>query len=113
MSWWGGAALSLVLTASVACGRSHVEQQRTPPPALTESPAPPKAQPAAAFRQQATAAQPPVRAVLERQESSVVTRKPDPAGFQWRLPRGLPVPRVPADNPMSDAKVALGRSLFY
>mgnify|MGYP003492949178 CR=1 FL=1 len=31
MSWWGGAALSLVLTASVACGRSHVEQQRTPP----------------------------------------------------------------------------------
>jgi cytochrome c peroxidase len=113
MSWWGGAALSLVLTASVACGRNQVEQQRTPPPALTESPAPPKAQPAAAFRQEATAAQPPLRAVLERQESSVVTRKPDPAGFQWRLPRGLPVPRVPADNPMSDAKVALGRSLFH
>ncbi|HEX6975592.1 MAG TPA: MbnH family di-heme enzyme, partial [Vicinamibacterales bacterium] len=26
---------------------------------------------------------------------------------------GLPVPRVPADNPMSEAKVSLGRSLFY
>jgi cytochrome c peroxidase len=34
-------------------------------------------------------------------------------GFNWNLPRGLPVPIVPADNPMSDAKVALGRRLFY
>ena len=25
----------------------------------------------------------------------------------------LPVPRIPADNPMSEAKVALGRRLFY
>ena len=33
--------------------------------------------------------------------------------FQWRLPPGFPVPVVPADNPMSDAKVALGRRLFY
>jgi cytochrome c peroxidase len=36
-----------------------------------------------------------------------------PAAFQWRLPRGLPTPRIPADNPMSDLKVALGRRLFY
>ena len=32
--------------------------------------------------------------------------------YQWHLPRGLPTPAVPADNPMSDAKVALGRRLF-
>jgi cytochrome c peroxidase len=33
--------------------------------------------------------------------------------FIWHLPLGIPVPRVPADNPMSDAKVELGRRLFY
>ncbi len=33
--------------------------------------------------------------------------------FQWNLPRGFPLPAVPADNPMSDAKVALGRRLFF
>lgn len=30
----------------------------------------------------------------------------------WRLPPQLPVPAVPADNPMSHAKVQLGRQLF-
>jgi len=34
-------------------------------------------------------------------------------GYAWSLPPGFPVPRVPADNPMSEAKVALGRRLFY
>lgn len=33
--------------------------------------------------------------------------------YEWRLPRGFPTPAVPADNPMSDAKVALGRRLFF
>ena len=33
--------------------------------------------------------------------------------FQWQLPRGFPLPFVPADNPMSAAKVALGRRLFF
>ncbi|MGH8325715.1 MAG: cytochrome c peroxidase [Steroidobacteraceae bacterium] len=33
--------------------------------------------------------------------------------FNWHLPRGFPVPAVPADNPMSRAKVALGRKLFH
>jgi cytochrome c peroxidase len=33
--------------------------------------------------------------------------------FQWNLPRGFPRPAVPADNPMSDAKVALGHRLFF
>lgn len=33
--------------------------------------------------------------------------------FDWHLPRGFPTPAVPADNPMSAAKVALGRRLFF
>jgi cytochrome c peroxidase len=37
----------------------------------------------------------------------------DAAGYDWRLPRGFPEPAVPADNPMSEAKVALGRRLFF
>jgi cytochrome c peroxidase len=32
--------------------------------------------------------------------------------YEWKLPRGFPVPAVPADNPMNEAKVALGRQLF-
>jgi len=37
----------------------------------------------------------------------------DPATFRWSLPDGFPQPLVPSDNPMSDAKVELGRRLFY
>jgi cytochrome c peroxidase len=33
--------------------------------------------------------------------------------YVWDLPRGFPKPRVPADNPMSQAKALLGRYLFY
>jgi cytochrome c peroxidase len=32
--------------------------------------------------------------------------------YAWQLPRGFPEPAVPADNPMSAAKVALGAKLF-
>ena len=32
--------------------------------------------------------------------------------FTWKLPAGFPEPAVPADNPMSAAKVALGEALF-
>jgi cytochrome c peroxidase len=35
------------------------------------------------------------------------------AEWRWDLPVGFPVPREPADNPMSAEKVALGRHLFY
>jgi cytochrome c peroxidase len=41
---------------------------------------------------------------------------PPPAAadqYQWRLPAGFPKPRVAAGNPMSMAKVELGRYLFY
>jgi cytochrome c peroxidase len=35
------------------------------------------------------------------------------SAFEWQLPRGFPTPFVPADNPMSAAKVALGQRLFF
>jgi cytochrome c peroxidase len=35
------------------------------------------------------------------------------APFRWNLPPGFPEPVVPADNPMSEEKVQLGRHLFY
>jgi cytochrome c peroxidase len=34
-------------------------------------------------------------------------------GYVWRLPPGVAPPPVAADNPMSEAKVELGRRLFY
>ncbi|WNG52717.1 di-heme enzyme [Archangium minus] len=39
--------------------------------------------------------------------------EPEPEPYDWRLPKGFPKPRVPADNPMTEAKVELGRRLFY
>ncbi len=37
----------------------------------------------------------------------------DASGFEWTLPAGLSAaPKVPADNPMSKEKVALGHALF-
>jgi cytochrome c peroxidase len=33
--------------------------------------------------------------------------------YRWDLPKGFPTPAVPADNPMSEVKVRLGRYLFY
>lgn len=35
------------------------------------------------------------------------------ADFDWQLPKGIPAPAVPPDNPMNAAKVELGRYLFY
>ena len=35
------------------------------------------------------------------------------ADYQWQLPAWVPEPIVPEDNPMSAAKVELGRHLFY
>lgn len=43
--------------------------------------------------------------------------RPAPAspdhGWAWQLPSYVPPPRVPADNPMSEARFQLGRHLFY
>jgi cytochrome c peroxidase len=33
--------------------------------------------------------------------------------YVWELPSGFPVPLVPADNPMTPAKIELGRRLFH
>ncbi len=33
--------------------------------------------------------------------------------FIWSLPAGFPEPKIPANNPMTAAKVELGRHLFY
>ena len=44
---------------------------------------------------------------------SLVGAQVTTASFDWRLPRGFPTPFVPADNPMSAAKVALGQRLFF
>ncbi|MEZ4452764.1 MAG: di-heme enzyme [Nannocystaceae bacterium] len=39
--------------------------------------------------------------------------EPEPEPWVWELPDGFPEPAVPDDNPMSAAKVELGRHLFY
>jgi cytochrome c peroxidase len=44
---------------------------------------------------------------------AIATRADAPTAYVWHLPPGFPTPRVPANNPMSEAKVALGRRLFY
>ncbi|QGM45039.1 methanobactin export MATE transporter MbnM [Methylocystis heyeri] len=44
---------------------------------------------------------------------SAVAEEPKPSDWTWNLPSYVPPPRVPADNPMSEAKFQLGRRLFY
>jgi cytochrome c peroxidase len=38
---------------------------------------------------------------------------PDASAYEWNLPPGFPIPRVPAGNPMSAVKRELGRYLFF
>lgn len=38
---------------------------------------------------------------------------PSTTSYAWDLPPGFPTPVVPDDNPMSDARVELGRRLFF
>jgi cytochrome c peroxidase len=40
-------------------------------------------------------------------------RQPAVAQFQWDLPPRVAAPRVPVDNPMTSARIELGRRLFY
>lgn len=44
---------------------------------------------------------------------TVVSEPPSASAFAWNLPEGIYPPRVPDENPMTEAKVALGRYLFY
>ncbi|MBE9161604.1 MULTISPECIES: methanobactin export MATE transporter MbnM [Microcoleaceae] len=50
-------------------------------------------------------------AVLSSTNSSLAN-PPDPT-YNWNIPAGIPKPIVPADNPISQEKVELGRHLFY
>ncbi|MBK8182060.1 MAG: di-heme enzyme [Candidatus Competibacteraceae bacterium] len=36
-----------------------------------------------------------------------------PSGYQWQLPKGFPTPKEASDNPLTEAKIELGRHLFY
>ncbi len=52
--------------------------------------------------------------VFEMLDRNAVPAEPDPGqAYSWNLPKGFPKPHVPADNPMTAAKVELGRHLFY
>jgi cytochrome c peroxidase len=51
-----------------------------------------------------------VRATASFDGSSVMVSE---GSYEWRLPQGFPLPRVPENNPMTTEKVELGRHLFY
>ena len=40
-------------------------------------------------------------------------QEPKSVAYQWHLPPNFPEPIVPDNNPMTEAKVALGKQLFY
>ncbi|HYM29374.1 MAG TPA: cytochrome c peroxidase, partial [Steroidobacteraceae bacterium] len=44
---------------------------------------------------------------------AATARAEPPVAYAWHLPRGFQPPAVPADNPMSQAKVDLGERLFF
>jgi len=44
---------------------------------------------------------------------NVVTPSAQVTAYSWQLPSGFPMPKVPEDNPITAAKVDLGRFLFY
>jgi cytochrome c peroxidase len=58
-----------------------------------------------------------VGAIGCRPAPAIDRARPDeapPSGpYVWHLPAGIPAPRIPKDNPLSAAKVELGRRLFY
>jgi len=45
--------------------------------------------------------------------TELVETRESTGGWTWSLPAHFPAPKVPADNPMTAAKVELGRFLFY
>jgi cytochrome c peroxidase len=45
--------------------------------------------------------------------ASETSQAPEQSEFHWELPKGFPKPKIPADNPITEAKVRLGRYLFY
>ena len=55
----------------------------------------------------------PLIALLALGALALGTAAARPAAWQWDLPANVAPPPVPADNPMTSAKVELGRRLFY
>lgn len=43
----------------------------------------------------------------------IVGCQPKKEPYVWQAPEGFPIPNVPADNPMSEAKIVLGKALFF
>ncbi|RMG98010.1 MAG: cytochrome-c peroxidase [Deltaproteobacteria bacterium] len=83
---------TVALAAVVACG-GRAEPERTPPR---------KAAPSEAASSETAKPGPPAPAAR------------DDAKYAWKLPTGIAAPPpVPADNPMTPAKVALGERLFF
>jgi cytochrome c peroxidase len=90
---WPG--MALLLGAAAACGGDSAAQ----PAGAADAGAPDSA---------ADGGKPmSARGALVPPEGSII------GDFRWNLPAGFPLPVVPAGNPMSTAKVALGRRLFY
>ncbi len=62
---------------------------------------------------------PPLLTLYGLVVNGITTLSPAPVSevatvaYRWELPAGFPLPRIPDDNAMSAAKVALGRYLFY
>jgi cytochrome c peroxidase len=54
-----------------------------------------------------------VVAIATTQASRSNSSQPVTAAYAWDLPEGFPTPKVPDDNPMTPAKVELGRRLFF
>jgi cytochrome c peroxidase len=52
------------------------------------------------------------RAVLSTAAAAPAAGAASDSAYDWHLPRGFPTPAVPAENPMSTGKVALGQRLF-
>ncbi|MFN7642428.1 MAG: MbnH family di-heme enzyme [Burkholderiales bacterium] len=89
------ALLAAALIGLAGCGGGGGEPAATPAPAPAPSPAPAPA-PAPAPSPAPAPAPPPIV-----------------SDFKWTLPAGWTEPPIPADNPMSVAKVELGRHLFF
>lgn len=66
-----------------------------------------------AARRQAGRLLPPACLLLLLPLAATPAERGDDPPFEWRLPPGFPAPLVPPDNPMTAAKVELGRHLFY
>ena len=93
----------LVLGIAAACGGDDAEPAPSKPAADAGAP-----EPAADGGMQTPGVSSEAgRGALVPPEGSVI------GDFRWNLPPGFPLPVVPAGNPMSTAKVALGRRLFY